>query len=231
MAVRVGSEDVIYIYNADANGRKIEATRALLARRLDGPSKSSSDSVETSAPAKGDGTTPVEEPFVTRIGYTSFDITCGRADGDVTHARVVSARYNRKRVVLRAERDGRGVDTTCIVTGVTENLSPGGEAQFVFSFAVVPPTGPYVHVDINPITLAASASITLDMDDIFSNASSYALGAIDPSSNASATAQYTASTKSLEISADASRTGTTNIPVTGSDASNQTYTYTLEVNV
>lgn len=235
MAVVKGSQTLWSVLNVDAGGNVLEASEIDIEDVTDVGEISSSDDVSTSAPLRPMGQTPIQEPFVTAIGYPTFDLTCRISEPGTSHARLVGARYRGGRVGIRLKRyddQQRLVGTRtflCIVTGFTESVSPSEQHQYTFSLGILVPEGPFLSIPIGPFYLAASGTQSVVLTDYFANADSFALGTLDPASNASASANYTASTMTLAITADASRTGTTMIPVTASRTGQTSASYTIVV--
>lgn len=235
MAVVKGSQTLWSVLNVDSGGNLVEASELDIEDVTDVSPISSSDDVSTSAPLRPMGQTPIQEPFVTAIGYPSFDITCRVSEPGTSHARLVGARYRGGRVGIRLKRyddQQRLVGTRtffCIVTGYTESASPSEQHSYTFSLGILVPEGPFLSLPIGPFYMAASDTQSVILTDYFANASTFALGTVDPATNASASANYTASTSTVAITAHATNKGTTMIPVTASATGQRDATFTIVV--
>ena len=234
MAVIQGSSTNWFLLSVADSGAVVESTEAEMERVLDVDSITKSDTVQTSAPLRPAGLTPVEEPFATVQGYRSFAITVGADPNDLTQTELGAANGASRKVGIRLKRFFRGEVVNektliCSVVGVDESRSRDGEQTTIFRIAADPPAIPYVEGSLGPFRIANSATVTLVLNRLWVGASSFALGTIDPSTAASAAAVYTSASTTLVITADAARTGTTKIPITATAANGQTTTETVAV--
>ena len=234
--VQRGSQILYTVMDVDDTGfRGVESTASLVSQVTDAQDLTGDDTPGSTAPLRDGGLPPQAVPYVDELAFETFGVTANFDPDTDSHARLKSAKANGRRVVIRFTRYDEKAETVgtldyvSIVTGVTEIISRGNAHSFTFTFAVVPYPGPYPHIFIGPFTLAAGDSRSVLLDRYFTNADSYAIGTLDPASNASASAVYTAGTKTLTITADASRTGRTRIPVTASATGQADATYTISV--
>ena len=222
----------------DASGSPIEAREVALRREGETALNISID-MGRSTLTRGDGGLPIQRPFPRSKGVATFGLTL-MADGTLQQTALATKAALGTRNAIRVKAFGDpGVEVADPVTMIvfvndwSFNPRTGETALIEVGFEVDPPEAPFVYSPPRQFELSSGDTVTVYLDDVFAGETvlTYALGTIDPSSNASAAAVYTSSTKSMVITADASRTGLTTIPVTATDTASRTFTYDFRVNV
>ena len=218
----------------DSSGDPIETAES----RIDGVTGSDpitrTNTTSTTTRLAQSGYLPITRQFNTARGVPTFGLTMDYT-GHLTQSALSSANSNGRNVAIRLKRyddsnaEVENLTLICEVSDFTDSRPRDGVHEVSATFAIVIPDGPFVFLGPGPFVMSAGDSQVVRLDEVFESQTvlSYALGTLDPSTNSSASAVYAAGTKSLTITADASRTGTTKIPVTATDAQSRTGTYTF----
>ena len=189
---------------------------------------------------RGDGGLPIQRPYPRSRGVATFGLSLV-ADGSLQQTALATkaALGIRCAIVMKVfgEAGVEIADPVTVIVFVSEwssNPRTGDTHLIDVGFEVDPPEAPFVYSPPRQFELSAGDTVTVYLDDVFAGETvlSYATAeSTPPRASASATANYTASTKSMVITADASAKGLTTIPVTATDTASRTFTYNFKVNV